>query len=158
MLDAALRLGGALRSRSILPGAAIAFQLPNWWEACVINLSAALFGYRLVPLLTIYRQSELGFILPACDVSAIFVPESWRGFDYPALVASVPGAPRHVFTLRGDATAQNSFETLLAQKSDAFREVVLVEFPRTDCWSIGFVTGASKVVWATIAAGPAATP
>lgn len=114
MLDAALRLGGALRSRSILPGAAIAFQLPNWWEACVINLSAALFGYRLVPLLTIYRQSELGFILPACDVSAIFVPESWRGFDYPALVASVPGAPRHVFTLRGDATAQNSFETLLA--------------------------------------------
>jgi uncharacterized membrane protein len=33
-------------------------------------------------------------------------------------------------------------ETLLSQKSNAFREVVLVEFPRPDMWSIGFVTGA----------------
>lgn len=33
-------------------------------------------------------------------------------------------------------------ETVLSQKSNAFREVVLVEFPRPDMWSIGFVTGA----------------
>lgn len=33
-------------------------------------------------------------------------------------------------------------ETVLAQKSNAFREVVLVEFPRPDMWSIAFVTGA----------------
>ena len=114
LFDGACRLGAALAARGIAPGAALAFQLPNWWEACVINLAAALFGYRLVPLLTIYRQAELGFILPACDVAAIFVPQAWRGFDYPGLVARVPGAPRHVFTLRGDASAPNSFETLLA--------------------------------------------
>lgn len=114
LFDGACRLGAALAARGIAPGAALAFQLPNWWEACVINLAAALFGYRLVPLLTIYRQAELGFILPACDVAAIFVPQAWRGFDYPGLVARAPGAPRHVFTLRGDASAPNSFETLLA--------------------------------------------
>ncbi|MCC7276209.1 MAG: DUF502 domain-containing protein [Alphaproteobacteria bacterium] len=34
------------------------------------------------------------------------------------------------------------FETILSQKSTAFREVVLVEFPRADMWSVGFVTGA----------------
>ncbi|WP_374448140.1 DUF502 domain-containing protein [Stella sp.] len=33
-------------------------------------------------------------------------------------------------------------ETVLSQKSSAFREVVLVEFPRPDMWSIAFVTGA----------------
>ncbi|BBK32624.1 putative membrane protein [Stella humosa] len=33
-------------------------------------------------------------------------------------------------------------ETVLSQKSTAFREVVLVEFPRTDMWSIAFLTGA----------------
>jgi uncharacterized membrane protein len=33
------------------------------------------------------------------------------------------------------------FEAVLATKSTAFREVVLVEFPRKDMWSIGFVTG-----------------
>lgn len=33
------------------------------------------------------------------------------------------------------------FETMLAHKSAAFREVVLVEFPRPGMWSIGFITG-----------------
>jgi uncharacterized membrane protein len=36
------------------------------------------------------------------------------------------------------------FETMLAQKSAAFREVVLVEFPRTGMWSIGFITGVTE--------------
>lgn len=33
------------------------------------------------------------------------------------------------------------FESVLAQKSDAFRQVVLVEFPRAGMWSLGFVSG-----------------
>jgi uncharacterized membrane protein len=36
------------------------------------------------------------------------------------------------------------FETLLAKKSTAFREVVLVEFPRLGMWSIGFITGVTE--------------
>src|SRR5690606_11442335 len=35
-------------------------------------------------------------------------------------------------------------ETVLAQKSDAFRQVVLVEFPRREMWSLGFVTGVTR--------------
>lgn len=113
MLDAACRLGGVLLSRGLEPGAVIGFQLPNWWEACVINLAAALFGYRLVPLLTIYRAAELGMILPACGVEALFAPQHYRGKDFSALVASLPEPPRHVFTLRGDAPGPDSFEALL---------------------------------------------
>ncbi|MGE0724880.1 MAG: DUF502 domain-containing protein [Alphaproteobacteria bacterium] len=33
------------------------------------------------------------------------------------------------------------FEAVLATQSTAFREVVLVEFPRKDMWSVAFVTG-----------------
>jgi len=36
------------------------------------------------------------------------------------------------------------FETMLAKKSTAFREVVLVEFPRPGMWSIGFITGVTE--------------
>ncbi|MCK5374923.1 MAG: DUF502 domain-containing protein [Alphaproteobacteria bacterium] len=36
------------------------------------------------------------------------------------------------------------FETIMASKSTAFREVVMLEYPRKDVWSIGFVTGASE--------------
>lgn len=113
MLDAACRLGGALISRGIAPGACIAFQLPNWWEACVINLTAALFGYRIVPLLTIYRRAELGHILPACGVEVIFVPQQFRKIDFPDQIASLPKPPSHVFTVRGDTLGPNTFEQLL---------------------------------------------
>jgi len=119
LLDGAQRLGGALLARGIEPGAAVAFQLPNWWEACVVNLAAALFGYRLVPLLTIYRAAELGFILPACSVEAIFVPERFRNFDFPGLIAGLPGERPHVFTVRGDTSAPHAFERLMARSPAA---------------------------------------
>ncbi|MDC1383006.1 DUF502 domain-containing protein [Candidatus Puniceispirillum sp.] len=35
-------------------------------------------------------------------------------------------------------------ETVISTQSDAFREVVLVEYPRRNLWVIGFVTGATK--------------
>jgi uncharacterized membrane protein len=33
------------------------------------------------------------------------------------------------------------FETVLSQSSSAFREVVLIEYPRRGCWVVGFITG-----------------
>jgi uncharacterized membrane protein len=36
------------------------------------------------------------------------------------------------------------FEAVLAQKSNAFRQVVLVEFPRKGMWSLGFVSGETQ--------------
>ncbi len=36
------------------------------------------------------------------------------------------------------------FETVMASKSDAFKEVVMFEYPRKGIWVMGFVTGVSK--------------
>ena len=36
------------------------------------------------------------------------------------------------------------FETVFAEKSTAFREVVLIEYPRRGIWAIGFATGSTK--------------
>lgn len=36
------------------------------------------------------------------------------------------------------------FETIMASQSSAFREVVMLEYPRRGVWSIGFVTGVSE--------------
>ena len=33
------------------------------------------------------------------------------------------------------------FETVLSKSSAAFREVVLIEYPRPGCWAVGFITG-----------------
>ena len=113
ILDASLRLGGALLARGLTRGDAVAFQLPNWWEAAVINLAAALFGFRIIPLLTIYREAELGTILPACGVKAAFVPQQFRGLDYPALMARLATPPEHVFTVRGDGRSSKDFSSLV---------------------------------------------
>lgn len=36
------------------------------------------------------------------------------------------------------------FETIMASQSSAFREVVMMEYPRKGVWSIGFVTGITE--------------
>ena len=36
------------------------------------------------------------------------------------------------------------FETILSKKSNSFREVVLIEYPRKGIWAMGFLTGDTK--------------
>ncbi len=113
LVDMALRLGGALRARGVTRGAPLAFQLPNWWEACVVNMAAALFGHPVVPLLPIYRAAELGVILPACGVEAIFLPPATDKVDYRAMIAGLPHVPRLIIPVRGGA-GPDGFEAMLA--------------------------------------------
>ena len=42
------------------------------------------------------------------------------------------------------AATKQKVETVLANQSDAFRQVVLFEYPRRGSWAIGFVTGQTK--------------
>ncbi len=41
-------------------------------------------------------------------------------------------------------TLKQIFETILAQSSRSFREVVLIEYPRRGLWAIAFVTGPTR--------------
>lgn len=55
-----------------------------------------------------------------------------------AIVARMP-------ILRGVYSASKQvIETVVGQNATSFREVVLVEFPRRDCWTIAFITGVAK--------------
>lgn len=42
------------------------------------------------------------------------------------------------------AATKQIFETVLSSKSNAFREPVLVEYPRVGIWTIGFITGRTE--------------
>jgi uncharacterized membrane protein len=54
------------------------------------------------------------------------------------ILARIP-AVRSIYS----ATKQ-IFETVLANQSNAFREVVLVEYPRRGIWALGFITGSTQ--------------
>ena len=70
--------------------------------------------------------------LTAGFVGRLFLDYSERLLNRMPVVRSIYGATKQIF------------ETVLAQKSTAFREVVLVEFPRRGCWAIGFITGRTE--------------
>ncbi len=119
--DRAIRLGSALSRRGLRQGSVVAFQLPNWSEACVISLASALYGFVLCPLLLMYRERELGFILSQTACDAVFIPEVFRNVDYGTLLsrARVDGNPGlQVFGVRAGTIAP-SFEDLIAERGDA---------------------------------------
>ncbi|WP_353191839.1 AMP-binding protein [Pandoraea pnomenusa] len=82
----ARRIAAGLRDMGLVPGDVVSFQLPNWWEAVVVNLAAAMGGWVANPIVPIYRDAEVGFILDDSHSSVIFLPERFRSIDYLAMM------------------------------------------------------------------------
>src|SRR5262249_47286760 len=70
----------------VQPGDVVSFQLPNWIEWLVVQLAASRIGAISNPLIPIYRDREVGFMVEAARSKILVVPERFRGFDYPAMV------------------------------------------------------------------------
>lgn len=67
------------------------------------------------------------------------------GFIGRTLVKIGEGVVNRMPILRGIYSASKQvIETVVGQNATSFREVVLVEFPRRDCWTIAFITGVAK--------------
>ena len=107
LLDRATGLAHGLIRRMPV-GSVVSFMVPNWHEAAVVYLGATLAGMVVNPILPSLRDHELRFILADADSRAIFIPETFGGHDYAAMldriVAGLPNPPE-VVTLRGGSTA-----------------------------------------------------
>ena len=79
-------LAAALQQRGLVAGDVVSFQLPNWREAVVIDLATTMLGLIVAPIVPIYRDSEVAFMLADAGVKAAFYPASYRGFDYAAMM------------------------------------------------------------------------
>ena len=86
-------------------------------------------GYGIVTALA-------GFIIIGALTTGVLggmiIRTSERLMDRVPLMRSIYSASKQVLV------------TVVGSQSDAFREVVLVEYPRKGLWAIGFVTGATK--------------
>jgi cyclohexanecarboxylate-CoA ligase len=95
-------------------GDVVAFQLPNWWEFTALFFACNRIGAVANPLMPIFRQRELRFMLGFSDAKVVVVPALWRGFDHMAMMLEIrPDLPsvRHVFAVGGAGEA--SFEKAL---------------------------------------------
>jgi cyclohexanecarboxylate-CoA ligase len=91
----------------IRPGDAISYQLPNWIEFLVVHFAATRIGAINNPLIPIYRDREVGFMVGLAKSKLIVVPQEFRGYDYPAMVARLRGdwpALEHLLVVDGPTT------------------------------------------------------
>jgi acyl-CoA synthetase (AMP-forming)/AMP-acid ligase II len=116
VLSEAYRLVGAFNALGLKPGDVISFQLPNWIETVAINVAAALAGLIVNPIVPIYRESEVRYILANSRARVFFIPEHFRSFDYPAMAqqlrAELP-VLREVVVVRGRAPGFHTYDELL---------------------------------------------
>ncbi|RZL91404.1 MAG: cyclohexanecarboxylate-CoA ligase [Variovorax sp.] len=115
--DKAQRLAAALWARGFRAGDVVAFQTPNWHEGAFIDVAACLLGLVVCPIVTIYRDREVELILSDSRAKGIFIAESFRGFDFAAMLARLrPALPTlaHVWTVRGTTGDGSDLRDLIA--------------------------------------------
>jgi acyl-CoA synthetase (AMP-forming)/AMP-acid ligase II len=124
--ERASALAAALSDR-IPAGSVVSFMLPNWHEAAAVYLAATLAGMVVNPILPSLRDHELRFILADADTRMIFVPATFRGHDYTAMLQHVTAAmesPPEVVVVRGDAGRHTPYDDLFdAPATDARAEL-----------------------------------
>lgn len=85
-----------------------------------------------------------GFGLVAVVVSLTLIGALTAGFAGRILVRLYDTVLERMPVLRGIYSAvKQIFETMLAQKANAFREVALIEYPRKGVWTLAFITGST---------------
>jgi len=85
-------------------GDVVAFQLPNWWEFTALFYACCRIGAVANPLMPIFRQRELRFMLGFAEAKVAVVPALWRGFDHVAMLGEIRSdLPhlKHVFAVGG---------------------------------------------------------
>lgn len=116
LYESAQALAGYFLQLGLQSGQVVSFQLPNWWEANVINLACAMCGLVVNPIVPINRDAEVTHILSTSGSRLIFVPQHYRKFDYVQMMQRIAPdleRPVQVVVVRGDQDQYLHFEHLL---------------------------------------------
>jgi 3-phosphoshikimate 1-carboxyvinyltransferase len=91
----------------VRPGEPVAYQLPNWGEFAVLTLAVLRIGAVCCPLMPIFREREIAFMLRRSRARVLFVPGRFRGRNHPAevagLLAAQPRALEHIVVVGPEA-------------------------------------------------------
>ncbi len=99
----------------------VACQLPNWWQFTLTYLACSRIGAVINPLMHIFRERELSFMLKHGRAKVVIAPRVFRGFDFEAMMRGLqPSLPdlRHIVIVGAQEAgkpAAHSFEALLSE-------------------------------------------
>lgn len=92
----------------------VAMQLPNWWQFSVLYLACSRIGAVLNPMMHIFRERELSFMLRHGEAKVLVVPKLFRGFDHEAMARGLlPSLPHLQRIVVVDGGGADDFDALL---------------------------------------------
>lgn len=97
----------------------VSMQLPNWWQFVALHLATLRLGAITNPIMPIFREREMRFMLHLAESKVLVIPREFRGFGYPAMADTIrPSLPalRHVLVIGGDGG--NAFERLTSDECE----------------------------------------
>ena len=93
----------------------VACQLPNWWQFTAMYLACSRIGAVMNPLMPIFRERELSFMLAHGEAKVFVVPKLFRGFDHEQMALDLQAQLPHLKQVVAiDGTGDNSFDKLLS--------------------------------------------
>lgn len=109
------RIAVGLHRLGVRQNDVVACQLPNWWQFTLTYLACSRIGAVMNPLMHIFRERELGFMLKHGQAKVLITPKVFRGFDFEqmaqSLQRSIPEIKQLVIV---DGDGPDSFEALLS--------------------------------------------
>lgn len=109
------RIAVGLARLGVGRGNIVACQLPNWWQFTLTYLACSRIGAVMNPLMHIFRERELSFMLQHGEAKVVIAPQTFRGFDFEQMITALqPTLPhlKHVVVVGGSGA--NSFDALLS--------------------------------------------
>jgi len=104
----------SLHAMGVRWGDVVSVQLPNWWEFVVITLACGRIGAVMNPLMHIFRERELTYMIGFAKSKVLFIPKKYRDFDFESMIEGMrQDLPDLAHVVVVDGAGSNSFENFL---------------------------------------------
>lgn len=126
-------------------GDVVSIQLPNWREWLVVHYAAVRIGAITNPLIPVYRDREIGFMMERARAKVVVIPSTFRDYDYPAMITRLrPRLPslEHVLVVDagpGLAEGFTSWESFMATAWEQRRDPAALAALRPDPNSVSLL-------------------
>lgn len=114
ILHTAQKIALGLKNLGVQKQDIVSCQLPNWWEFTLLYIACRRIGAVLNPLMPIFRERELSFMLKHTESKVLIVPKTFRKFNHENLAYQLQEnikSLEHVIVIDGEG--ENNFETCL---------------------------------------------
>jgi cyclohexanecarboxylate-CoA ligase len=110
------RIAAGLAELGIEKDDIVSCQLPNWWQFTALGFACWRIGAVINPMMPIFREREVTFMLGFAESKIFIVPREYRGFDYPAMVRGLRSELPHLQRMLViGGSGEESFERVLLE-------------------------------------------